>query len=95
MQKIDFRGGSGNQISHKVQISSEFPELPTIIVNSDDSPIRKRKDLNVGSFDGPFLSMAFHFLAANTVLRAACPLLLFLMLAIAFFDCYLSIVSGH
>jgi hypothetical protein len=84
---------SENQISHKIQIWSEFPDLPPRIVDSD-SPIRKRKSLNLGYFDGPFLSMIFHFLAANSEVRTACPLSFIFMFVTAFLERHLSIVGG-
>jgi hypothetical protein len=66
-------GGRPNQISHEIQISSEFPGLPTKIVDNDDSPIRKRKDMNIESLNGPSLTMFFLFFIANSEVRIARP----------------------
>jgi hypothetical protein len=35
------------KIKIKIKIWPEFPELPTTIVNNDDTPIRKRKGLTL------------------------------------------------
>jgi hypothetical protein len=64
-----------------------------MLVDDNDSPMRKRKDLNVGYFDGPFFSMIFHFLAAKTGVRTACPFSFIFMLVTAFFECYFPIVG--
>jgi hypothetical protein len=62
IQKIDFTDESAVEISAKMQIWSDSPEFPTMTVDNDDSPIQKRKSLNVGYFDASFLSKIFHFL---------------------------------
>jgi hypothetical protein len=64
-----------------------------MIVDNDDSSIRKGKDLNVGYFDDPFFSLGEHFLAVNTEVRTACPLSFIVMLVAAFFERHLSIVG--
>jgi hypothetical protein len=65
-----------------------------MIVDNDDSRIRKRKCLNVGYFDGPFLSMIVHFLVASSGVRTAWTLFFILMLVTPFFERYLWIVGG-
>jgi hypothetical protein len=47
---------SAVEISAKMQIWSEFLVFRTMTFDNDDSPIQKRKSLNIGYFDAPFLS---------------------------------------
>jgi hypothetical protein len=76
-----------------MQICSDFAESLIIIVDDNDSPISKCQDLDSEYFDRPFLSMRFHFLADNTGVKVSCPLSFVLILAMTFFERYLSIVG--
>jgi hypothetical protein len=67
--------------------------LPTILVEKDDCPIRKHKDLSVEHFDGLFLAMIFHFLAANIRMKTVSLLSFILMLINAFLEYHLLIVA--
>jgi hypothetical protein len=67
--------------------------LRTILVKKADRLIRERKDLSVEDFDGLFLAMIFHFLAANTRMKTISLLSFILMFVNAFLEHHLLFVA--